>query len=313
METRKLGNTGIDITVMGFGAWAIGGRGYGEVDERDAVEAIETYLNLGGNFIDTARRYGNSERILGDYFKRTGKRDDVIIASKSGVHDPAELRDELEKSLRLLQCNTIDLFYLHSPPDDPDEMNRLLDEYDKFKREGKIRAIGASIKGPNVTQHTVDLCRQYIQSERVDALQVIYSIFRQKNREIFAEAYDNGVGIVTRTALESGFLTGKYKPGTVFPENDHRHRWQGDHLDNILNHVQGIIDMVEDLPYESVIQLALRYAIDAHGISSVIHGGKIAKQVVDNMRTVKAPMISDNLHAKLSDSYGDATPQFNTG
>ena len=101
---------------------------------------------------------------------------------------------------------------------------------EQLKTEGKIRAIRTSIKGPNVTQHTADLCRQYVYTGKVDVLQLVYSIFRQSNAQIFEQARQAGVGIIARTVLESGFLTGKYNSQSLFLEGDHRRRWSAEQL-----------------------------------------------------------------------------------
>ena len=135
-----------------------------KVSEKDAHATIRAYLEQAGNFVDTARGYTDSERLLGDYFQRNGGREDVFIASKTWQLKAEDARRDLDTTLRLLQSDYVDLYYLHAPPDDPDEMNRVLDICEGFKAEGKIRAIGASVKGPDVTQRTVDLCRQYVRA-----------------------------------------------------------------------------------------------------------------------------------------------------
>ncbi len=309
----QLGKTGVHVSDVGFGAWAIGGVQYGTVTEADAVETLETYFEAGGNFIDTARAYHVSERIIGEVITRLGNSDDIIIASKTKQLTADGIRDEVETSLRVLQRDYIDLHYLHAPPDDPDEMNRILDVFSELKAAGKIKLIGASIKGPDVTQHTVDLCRQYINSGRVDALQVIYSIFRQQNEKMFAEAHDNGVGIVVRTALESGFLTGKYKPGHEFSGNDHRKRWSKQRLETILAHVANVEQLALKPPYETLSQVALRFALDTPGVDTIIPGAKNAKQLRSNLSILDLPPLDESVYTQLKQRYGTPNPIYNTG
>jgi aryl-alcohol dehydrogenase-like predicted oxidoreductase len=313
LEKRTLGRTGFQVTEIGFGAWAIGGRGYGEVPEEDALAALEAYVTSGGNLIDTARRYGQSERLIGEFLRTRGQRTDLFIASKSHSTTEVEVRADLEEGLRLLGCDHVDLYYLHSPPEDPDEMNHVLDIYERLKTEGLIRAVGASIKGPNVTQATVDLCRQYMRSGRIDALQVIYSIFRQKNSEMFAEAQQRGVGIITRTALESGFLTGKYHPGQAFPAGDHRHRWGQDRLARILRRVEEVEQMAVQPPYDTLPQVAIRFALQPEAVSSVIVGAKSAAQVAENMSAASLPPLPLQTIEALRDRYQGLGPDVNTG
>jgi aryl-alcohol dehydrogenase-like predicted oxidoreductase len=314
LNERPLGKTELDVSEISLGAWQIGGRGYGPVSKADADATIKAYLEAGGNFIDTARRYGNSEARLGDYFRRNGGRQEVIIASKTHRLAPKAIRQELEESLRRLETDYIDLYYLHAPPDDPDEMHRVLDTYETLKQEGKIRAIGASIKGPDVTKATVDLCRQYIDTGRVDVLMVIYSIFRQKNADIFAEAAANGVGIVARTVLESGFLTGKYELGHEFDaEDDHRVRWGQERVDRILAEGRRLGRWAIAQPYDSLAQVAIRFALDSEEISSVVVGARTAEQIKESLQAASLPPLSTNLRQRLIKTFRGQSESFNTG
>jgi aryl-alcohol dehydrogenase-like predicted oxidoreductase len=311
---RVLGSTGFQVTAISFGAWQIGGSGYGQVSNKDAQATIAAYLEKGGNFIDTARRYGESECILGDFFQQNGGREDVFIASKTHRLEAAAIRRELEETLHRLKSDYVDLYYLHAPPDDPAVMNRVLDVYEQLKQEGKIRAIGASIKGADVTQGTVDLCRQYIRSGRVDALMVIYSIFRQKNAEVFRDATEAEVGIVVRTVLESGFLTGKYRPGHTFAkENDHRRRWGETRLANILECAGDLKQWAVVPPYESLAQVAIRFALDEEGVPNVVVGARAAQQIKESMAVASLPPLRPELRERLVKEYKGRTAAFNTG
>jgi aryl-alcohol dehydrogenase-like predicted oxidoreductase len=307
MMTRPLGNTGFDVTEIGFGAWGIGSRHYGPVAESDAREALETYVGAGGNFIDTARGYAESERIIGQFLKSEDLRDKIVLCSKSGPHDPDIVREELETSLRLLQTDHLDVYYIHQPPDDAETMNRLLDLYTGFREEGKIRAVAASIKGGNVTPATQELCRTYIDTGRVHVLQIIFSIFRQSNGEVFDHAARAGVGLVGRTVLENGFLTGKYAPGHRFegnwPDGDHRSRWNGPKLDAILDEVQKIQARAVQPPYETLPQVALRFALDEPGLSTIIPGAKNARQARANTAVADLPPLPPEIRNWLVETY----------
>lgn len=311
LKTRTLGKTGFNLTEIGFGAWAIGGRRYGPVAESDGIDAIHAYVQGGGNFIDTARSYG-SEPLLGQYFAQHSGRDQIFIATKAPSVEPDDIRNDLETSLRKLQTDYIDLYYLHRPPEDPDHMNRLLDFYDQLKNEGKIRATGASIKGPSVTQETTDLCQQYIHTGRVEALQVIYSIFRQKTAEIFQSAHENGVGIVARTVLESGFLTGKYKPGQTFSGDDHRKRWGDQRLESILQQTQELQALVKP-PYTTLSQIAIRFALQSPEVTTLILGARNASQIEQNYSAENLPLLDTNLYHSLVEQFTKKTEGFNPG
>jgi aryl-alcohol dehydrogenase-like predicted oxidoreductase len=312
ISQRTLGRTGLSVSEISFGAWQIGGKGYGDVSETEAMATIEAYLEQGGNFIDTARGYGESERLLGEYFQHNGGRDNVVIASKS--HKLAsEVRDDVETTLRLLQTDYVDLLYLHSPPEDPEAMNRTLDIFEELKSEGKIRAIGSSIKGPNVTEGIVNLCHQYMRTDRVDVLMIIYSIFRQGNDEVIAEAMEKDIGIVARTVLESGFLTGKYKPGTTFTGRDHRKRWGPRRLSRMLQEVQELKSWAVLPPYEDLTQVAIRFVLDTPGVSSVVVGARTPQQIIESAKVSKLPPLPEALGTQLIETYRGRDDRFNTG
>ncbi len=318
INKRIFGRTKWEVTEIGFGAWAIGGAHYGPVENAAGEATVEAYLDAGGNFIDTAIGYAKSEEVIGEVLKRRGGRENIYICSKSpGGGKPDNLdkiREHVEQSLRQLQTEYVDLYYLHQPPDDPDLMNRALDIYDELKEEGKVKAVGASIKGPNVTSHTTDLCRQYIDSGRIDAIQLIYSILRQRNADIFEHAQKNGVALVARTSIESGFLSGKYKPGTDFSKkeyNDHRARWSVEQLSKILETVQEIESFAVKPPYESLAQVAIKFALDRPEVSTCIPGARNAEQMNKNMKIAQLPPLDEDVIKKLYENYKDMTDAVN--
>jgi aryl-alcohol dehydrogenase-like predicted oxidoreductase len=311
---RVLGRTGFEISELGFGAWPIGGTSYGPLDEKEAHRTVDAYIDAGGNHIDTARVYGESEARIGVALKGKGLRDTLFIASKTQRSASAEtipeIRTDLEQSLRLLHTDYVDLYYLHWPPDDPDVMNRVLDEYETLKLEGKIRWIGASIKGPSVSEDTVRICKQYIDTGRVDAVQIVYSILRQRNSEIFEYAQEKGVGLVARTVLESGFLTGKYQPGSEFSAG-HRSKYTNDTLKEILNQVGKLESNAIRSPYVSLPQVAIRFALEPSSVSSAIVGARTAEQMKQNMAVASLPALEDELVEWLKNEFKDATENYN--
>jgi aryl-alcohol dehydrogenase-like predicted oxidoreductase len=317
VKKRVLGRTGFEISEIGLGAWVIGGNSYGKVEEKDAAQCIETYLEKGGNFIDTARGYASSEEIIGRELIRVGMTDNVFIASKTPNSSKKEsipkIREDLETSLRLLKRDYLDLYYLHNPADDYDNMNYVLEEFMRLKDEGKIRAIGASIKGPDVSSDTIKLCRQYIGTGMIDAIQVIYSIFRNETGEVFEEANANGVGIVARTVLENGFLTGKYSPGHTFSEGDHRLRWSKEKLNAILEEVAKLKEYLVKSPYESLTQASIAFSLESKYVSSAIVGAKNASQVNNNLSVLGLPSIPSDTVKTLLDTYRAHTDLFNIG
>jgi len=314
MEKRPLGRTGMQVSRVGFGAWPIGSVAYGEdIPEAQARACLETYVAGGGNFIDTARRYGSSERRIGEFLESEGIREQVVVASKTNRLEKKDIRRELEQTLRELRSDYVDLYYLHAPPEEPDVMARVLDTYEELKNEGKIKAIGASIKGPDVTGRTVELCRRYIRTGRVDALQVIFSIFRQKNREVFGQADESGVAIVARTVLESGFLTGKYGPDHTFPEGDHRRRWGPQRLPGILADARRLAGEYVRPPFQSLAQVAMRFVLDEPHVTSIIPGAKTPEQAQANLDVAALPPLDQSLRQELIERFSGREEEFNTG
>ncbi len=277
-----LGRTGFNVSKLGFGCWASGSYHYGKVSKTNAIKSLTKYLDAGGNFIDTARAYGQSESLIGNIL-RNNERKKIILCSKTLEVEKKKIEKDLEKSLKLLKTDYLDIYYLHSPPNSKYEMEKILSLFEKFKKDGKIRAIGASIKGCDVTQKTVDLSNQYIKSNKIDVLQVIYSIFRQKNSEVFKIAKDNKVGIVARTILENGFLTGKYFPGHVFKGNDHRKRWNQNNLFYILEQTKRIKETYLKPPLKSVSEIAMKFIHNNNYVAVSIIGSKSAIQTQENI------------------------------
>lgn len=308
MEIRKFGNTDLQVSEVGLGTWPLGGAeaglgSYGPIEEKTAIATVRRYLDLGGNFIDSARGYGPSETYIGKALAESGyDRGTVILASKTGRtkswEDVPKIREELETTLRELQTEYVDLYQLHAPPEDPELRDRIIDEFETLKAEGKIRYIGASIKGPAVTDATVALSRSYIETRRVDALQLIYSIFRTRNARVFDESAAAGVGLIIRTSLESGFLTGKYTPDTDF-STGHRARWSKDKTESLLQAAEELKQIAVHPPYDSLAQVALKFALQDRRISCIIPGAKSPEQCEANMAIAELPDLPSELVKKL--------------
>ena len=319
MKKRVLGRTGFQVSELGLGTWPLGSTGpvpnYGEVSESDAVKVLETYVEAGGNFIDTARMYNESERFIGTFLSKHGKREELFIATKTWAGQSMDtipgIREELETSLKLLKCEYVDILQFHQPPEDTEVMNRALDEMMKLKEEGKIRATGASIKGVDVTENTENLCRQYMATGKLDTLQLVYSILRQRHIKVIEEARKAGVGVIARTALESGLLTGKYKLGQTFGEGDQRSRYKPENLEFIFKSIQDMSGFAVKAPYENLAQVAIKFALEPESISTLIFGAHRVESVSRNMRAAGLPPLEDAILQKLKGEYGSMTNRAN--
>ena len=190
-------------------------------------------------------------------------------------------------------------------------MARSHDVMDGLKRQGKIRAIGASIKGPNVTEATERLCDVYIGTGRVDVLQIVYSLLRQRNLSVIQKAQKRDVGVVVRTALESGLLTGSYRPGHVFASTDHRSRYNREKLDFALRTAQEIGQMAVKPPYRALAEVALRFSLEPAGVSCLIFGAENAAEVAKNIDMLALPSLDPGLVEDLRRRYGATTAEAN--
>ncbi len=232
MDTRKLGHTSLDLTVIGLGTWAIGGPyqyGWGPQDDVESIKAIHRAMDLGVNWIDTAPVYGlgHSEEVVGRAIK--DRRDRVQIATKCGrVWDEAKrpysrldrlsVRNEAESSLRRLGIDTIDLFQIHLPQPDAD-IEEAWEEIGRLIQEGKVRYAG-------VSNFSVEQIRRAMRIHPVASLQPEYSLLtRDVEKALLPFCAANNIGVIAYSPMASGLLTGKYDRAAIdaLPADDWRH------------------------------------------------------------------------------------------
>ena len=224
MEYRSFGRTGWKVSSVGFGAWAIGGN-WGEVDEADAMAALHTSIDEGVNLIDTADVYGDgrSERLVSRLLQERSER--IYVATKAGQRlDPhlaegynrANLTRFVERSLKNLRVDSLDLLQLHCPPNEVYYMPEVFETLEELVRNGKLRYYGVSVE-------KVEEALKAIVYPNLQSIQIIFNILRQRPAEIFfARAREKKVGVLARVPLASGLLTGKMDRSTAFPDDDHR-------------------------------------------------------------------------------------------
>lgn len=306
METRPLGKTGMQISKMGLGTWGLGGIYYGKVPFEQGVAAVRAYIDAGGRHIDTAFAYHQSEDIIGAAIKPY-RREDLFITSKTyaGCDNRAEIakvRTDLEISLRDLGTDYVDCYMIHGSPTDEGHMLALAEMYDKLKAEGKIRSVGASIRGPTVTDVTRDTAIMYAKSGRIDVIQLTYSIARQKHVAAIAEAGKNRVALIARWVLESGMLAGKYPIGHEFVWPDTRNRYRPAERDGIL---QIGHDIQKDLPpgFKNAAEVAVAFVLAEPGVTGIILGANTAEQVRRNCELDKLPPLPPAYVQKLKARY----------
>lgn len=292
MKYRKFGSTGLTVSEIGFGAWAIGGdahgNSYGPTHDEESLQAIKTALDVGCTYFDTADVYGHghSEELLGRAL--AGVRKKVIIATKGGAdfyHQPSRLNftpDHLsfavEQSLRRLGTDYIDLYQLHNPPFSLIESPRLFEPLEKLKQQGKIRFYGISIHAPQEGLLA-------LKSGGVSAIQVVYNYLRRDAaEELFPRAIAEGVAIIAREPLANGFLAGKYSKDSVFPVGDIRHQWPAKYQAQLINQVDDFNRRVGKSSI-TLAQTAIKFVLSQPAIATVIPGCKTVGQTEENLRT----------------------------
>jgi len=315
MEYRELGRTGWKVSAISFGAWAIGGT-WGTVDDRDSLAALHRAVDLGVNFFDTADVYGDgrSERLLAQ-LKRE-RHEDIHIATKAGRRlDPhvasgynrQNLTAFIERSLKNLATDALDLVQLHCPPTEVYYRPDVFGILDDLVRQGKIRYYGVSVE-------KVEEALKAIEYPGVQTVQIIFNIFRQRPAELLLpEARRRKVGILARVPLASGLLTGKMTRESAFSADDHRQfNRHGEAFDRGetfagVDYETGL-QAVEELrplvpPGATMAQFALRWILMNDAVTCAIPGAKRPSQAEDNIRAADLPPLSDATMKKIGEIY----------
>lgn len=313
MQYRELGRTEWKVSDISFGCWAIGGS-WGTVEDSESIAALHKAIDLGVNFFDTADVYGDgrSERLVGKLRKEYG--DKIHIATKAGRRlDPhtaegyKNLTGFVERSLKNLDVEAIDLLQLHCPPVEVYYMPEVFGALDGLVKAGKIRYYGVSVE-------KVEEALKAIEYPNVQTVQIIFNMFRQRPMELFFEqAKKRKVGILARVPLASGMLTGKLKKDTSFEPDDHRNfNRQGQAFDkgetfSGVDYETGL-KAVEELKSicpkgMSMVQFALRWILMFDSVTCAIPGAKRSIQAEENITASDLPGLSDEVMAKVREIY----------
>ena len=296
MNYRPLGRTGWKVSDISFGAWAIGGF-WGDVSDDESLAALNTAIDCGVNFVDTADVYGNgrSERLIAQLKK--SRKDEIIVATKAGRKLPkqtvegysrANLTGWVEQSLSNLQIDAIDLLQLHCPPTALYDHAEVFGVLDDLVQAGKLRFYGVSVE-------KVDEALKAIEYPNVQSVQIIFNCFRQRPAEVFfPRAKQKQVGILARVPLASGMLTGKLKPDSKFAADDHRNFNRHGEMFDVGETFSGVdyatglraVDEIRTLVPDgaSMPQFALRWILMFDAVTCAIPGGKTPAQVSDNCK-----------------------------
>lgn len=315
MQYREFGRTGWKISSVSFGAWAIGGT-WGTVDDAESLAALNKAIDLGVNFIDTADVYGDgrSERLISQV--RKDRSEEIVVVTKAGRrlnphvaggYNRENLTAFIERSLKNLDVETLDLVQLHCPPTEVYYMPETFGVLDDLVAAGKIRYYGVSVE-------KVEEAIKAIEFPNVQSVQIIFNIFRQRPADLFFKlAQEKKIGILARVPLSSGMLTGKMSQQTQFESDDHRKfNRQGDAFDkgetfSGVDYDLGLQAVKELRPLVpagwTMAQFALRWILMHAAVSGVIPGAKRPSQAEDNVAAADLPPISDETMQKVRDIY----------
>ncbi len=271
MQRRPFGTTGLLVSERSFGAWAIGGRSYGAVDPRHALEALARAEEMGCNFVDTAAVYGESEALLGQFLP--GRRDRWLVASKYSGQAQG-MTALVEEQLRRLRTEHIDFYQIHWAPRGKDE--HLYDELERLKRAGKIRFCGVSLRSAaDIDSALAHSC--------IDGLQVCVSLLDPGPLVARLPLIrERRPAIVARSALKGGFLTGKYDENASFTDPaDQRSEWSREHIRQTARQA-GAFDFLGDRG-GGLLAAATAYPLSFPEVSTVLLSCKTIQQVQANL------------------------------
>ena len=316
MNYRSLGETGMRVSEISLGTWAFGGE-WGTVSEDDAYAALNRAVDLGVNFLDTADVYGDgrSEKLIGRLLKDRPS-DEIFVATKAGRrldphtaegYDAENLSAFVERSLRNLGVEALDLLQLHCPPTEAYRQDSTFEALERLQRAGKIKNYGVSVE-------KVEEARMALDYPGVKTVQIIFNVFRQKPaEEFFPLAEERNIGVLARVPLASGLLSGKMSADRAFEEGDHRNfNRNGEAFDrgetfsgvDFETGLRAAEELKEFVPEgQTLAQFALRWILMHPAVSCAIPGGKNPAQVEDNVAAAAMPPLSDEAMRRARELY----------
>lgn len=316
MPSRRLGRTDLQVSEVGFGAWAIGGS-WGAVDDDVSMQALHAAVDTGVTFFDTADVYGDghSEQLLGRLLR--DRDEDLVVATKMGRRVPLDpdaytydaFRRWLDDSRRRLGVDTVDLVQLHALGREIYDRPEVWDALDRLVDEQVVAHYGVSVE-------TVDEALAACRTANVATIQIILNLFRMRPVEQVLPATSAAdVGVIARVPLASGLLTGKFDRTSTFEESDHRNfNRQGEAFD-VGETFAGVdfetgLAAVERLQRlvpttATMAQFALRWVLMHDGVSTVIPGARRPEQVRDNVAAADLPPLDDDVMVAAREVYDD--------
>jgi aryl-alcohol dehydrogenase-like predicted oxidoreductase len=315
VKYRQLGRTGMNVSEISFGAWAIGSS-WGKVDDKESLTALHKAVDWGVNFFDTADVYGDgrSEKLIARLLKE--RKETLYVATKAGrklephvaeKYTAQNIRRFVDGSLKNLGVQTLDLLQLHCPPTAVYYNPELFYALDEMVKSGKLRNYGVSVE-------KVEEALKAIEYPGVKTVQIIFNMFRQRPAELFfREARARRIGVLARVPLASGLLTGKMSRTSRFSREDHRNfNRRGQAFDrgetfagvDYEKGLKAVEELKKILPTGfSMTQFALRWILMHEAVSCAIPGAKRPEQVADNCAASDLPRLSGKLMRQVQEIY----------
>ena len=317
MNYRRLGRTGLEISEISLGTWQVGGGWGGSFDQKIADEIIQTALDHGVNFLDTADVYDDqqSERAVADFVRKD--RDKVYIATKIGrrlnphtadAYTPEALEDFVNDALKNTGLDYLDLVQLHCPPTPVYDFQEVFQKLEEIKQSGKVRHFGVSVE-------KVEEAEMAATYEVVESVQIIFNMFRQKPADsLLKMLHSRGVGVIARVPLASGLLSGKMSADREFDKNDHRHfnrngelfdkgeTFSGVPLDLGLKAVNELKTLFGD---EALYKYALKWILEFDAVSTVIPGASRPEQVISNIKSASLTDFNEDQMKSVKKIYDE--------
>jgi len=310
MRYRNFGKAGFKVSDIGYGAWGIGKGMWIGADDEESLRSLHAARDAGVNFFDTALVYGDghSEELIAKAF---GKTTDIIIASKvppmnyvwevpkgaplRGTFPREHVFRSLEKTLRSLGREQIDIYQFHTWTDEWASEPAWQQTARELKTSGKVRLVGISVQN-----HQPANVLKALDTGLVDCVQVIYNIFDQSpEHELFPYCAKNGIGVIVRVPFDEGALTGKLTPQTRFPEGDFRHNYfSGKRKQEVWDAVQAVVNDM-GITLDELPSLALRFCLTPAAVATVIPGMRNTRHVAANVAASDAGGLPPATVAKL--------------
>lgn len=322
MNYRKLGKTGFEISEISLGTWQIGGKWGSGFSDKTAEKTINTAIDNGINFIDTADVYesGLSEKAVGKVVRSRSER--IFVATKCGRqinphtsenYTPEALTGYVEESLKRTGFEALDLIQLHCPPTEVYYRPEIFETFQKLKDQGKILHFGVSVE-------KVEEGLKAIEYDIVETVQIIFNLFRQRPSELFFEqAKKKDIGIIARVPLASGLLTGRFDKDSSFDKEDHRNfnrngeafdkgeTFSGVDFERGLKAVEALKRLFPEV--QNLAPIALQWILKFPEVSCTIPGASKEEQLLSNLSMYALPELNNEKIKQMNKIYEETLKQ----